>query len=274
MMFIRYDPDRWRSEQASGYRTTKSLTAGEITIWERKPYRIVEVCERKHVDWSERYREAWVSDGMPDPATWHRRPIAVVLQDEEQPKSKPLHLIGNASAEWDVLPEHYWVCRRCGELPPCREVHTDAVMARASERLAEEMAIMPGCCHTCREPITKRQKFVTFTGPNLIRPDLGDDSVIFHQRASCFGAAVRYDERWAKATGSKRRFYCDGHMAVHIDKTTTCTEGVECPGDVRHHSREWHHPEHRDRPGLGITCWCIAGDPAPRLEIPARDSLF
>jgi hypothetical protein len=60
----------------------------------------------------------------------------------------------------------------------------------------------------------------------------------------------------------------------HQDQSMTCTELAECPGDVQHQSREWHHPEHRDRPELGITCWCLAGDPAPRVDAPSRDSLF
>ncbi|WP_052432809.1 hypothetical protein [Streptacidiphilus carbonis] len=262
-MFIRYDPDKWTPQQGTGYHTYKSLEVGQITVWERRPYRVVEVRERDQTDWPERFRDMWVEANMPNPATWYRRPMVVVLQDIDQPTAKPLHLMGPADAHWDVIPEHYWVCRLCGELPPCREVHTNAVMARAAERMAEEMAIMPGCCHACREPITRRQKAIVFTGPNLIRPDLPDGSVIFHQRNSCSGSAVRYDERWAKATGNKRRFYCGGHMTVHLDKSTSCTEMAECPGDVSHRSREWHHPEHRDRFPQAEWCWCLAGAEAP-----------
>jgi hypothetical protein len=272
-VFIRYDRDAW-SPKESGYRTASSLKPGEITVWERKAYRVVEVREKAHANWPERYRDEWVKAGMPDPTGWYYRPLVVVLQNESDPTADALHLIGPGNRTWYTLPEHYSICHRCHEIPPCTHVHTEGVMERANEHMAEQMAIMPGFCHACNEPITHRQKSTVFSGPNLIRPDFGDDSAVFHLRGSCYGDVESYDKRWAAATGSKRRFFCNGHMAVHIDKSLTCTEGAECPGDVQHQSREWHHPEHRDRPGLGITCWCLAGDPAPRVETPARDSLF
>ena len=272
-MIIRYDPDAWRPHGAD-YRKTSNLKPGEITVWERKPVRVVEIRERDTIDWPKRYQEIWVEQGMPEPATWFQRPMVIVLQDLDQETGKPRHLCASAYGDWHVLPEHFSICRLCHELPPCSHVHTERVMERANERMAEEMAIMPGCCLACNEPITRRQKSVSFTGPNLIRPDFGSDTAIFHLRGKCIIDVESYDKRWAAATGSKRRFYCPGHMEVHIDKTTTCTELAECPGDVQHRSREWHHPEHRDRPSLGITCWCIAGDPAPQVDVPSGGALF
>lgn len=116
------------------------------------------------------------------------------------------------------------------------------------------MAILPGTCHACREPVTQRQKSVRFTGPNLIRPDLGDDSVVFHLRGSCYGSVQAYDERWARATGKPRRFYCQGTRAVHHNGEQECTEGATCPGDVDHAMSVWHYP------GVNASysgCWCL-----------------
>jgi hypothetical protein len=272
-MFIRIDPDAWHPSGGDRKSTTR-IKPGMIVVWQRKPYRLVEIRERAHHDWPEEYRQGWAEHGMPDPATWYYRPMVVVIRDVDNEQAKPQHLLAPASHYWDTLPEHYSICRLCGELPPCNEVHTERVMARAQERMEEEMAILPGCCHACREPITKRQKSISFAGPNLIRPDLGDGSAIFHLRSGCYREAQSYDERWAKHTGSKRRMYCAGHQSIHIDGSKDCTELAECVGaDVDHQSREWHHPEHRLRPNLGVTCWCLAGDLSGRItEVPPASS--
>lgn len=272
-MFIRYDPDEWRpaSYRDTGHSDTKLLPVGRLVIWERAAHRVVEVRERDQTDWPESYRDMWVEHGMPDPAKWWARPMVVVLQPEDQPGTKPIHLLAQASASWKTLTEHYSICRLCHEIPPCSHEHTETIMDRAQARMAEQMAIMPGCCHSCNEPITRRQKFVTFTGPNLIRPDLGNDSAIFHTRQQCFGSIRAYDERWAAAAPDrKRRFYCGGHLAHHADGSVSCTELAECPGDVEHRAAEWHRRGVR----YGCTCWCLAGDQTARLDAPSGDSLF
>lgn len=263
-MHIRIDPDEWRPAQGKGSRsraTTGRLEPGNIVVWDRQPYRVLEVRERAQVDWPQDYRDAWVKHGMPNPATWHYRPRVVVLRHDDQPQAKPLHLQGADNTYWHVLPEHYWVCRRCQEIPPCRHVHNEAVMERATERMEKEMAILPGVCHGCREPISKRQKSFTFPGANLIRPDLGDNSAIFHTRNDCAGAMKRYDERWAAAKEGRRRyFFCEGTTTVHHDGTTECTN-PECLAKgnldswVEHKAWIRHHP----RSGPEVQgCWCLA----------------
>lgn len=264
-MFFRYDPDEWRPHGPWGQYlptpTTGRLEPGQLVVWERQPYRVVEVRERAHHDWPENYREAWVKHGMPDPATWEYRPRVVVLRHEDQPKSKAIHLIGPDNKSWYLLPEHYSVCRLCHELPPCRHVHTEAVMDRARERMDKDMAILPGVCHGCREPITKRQKRFTFPGPNLIRPDLGDNSAVFHTRRDCYGALDSYDKRWAKAEpGRERLFYCPGTITEHHDGSSECSR-PDCvakgdhTGLVQHALWLRHHPRMREAKG----CWCLAG---------------
>jgi hypothetical protein len=271
-VIIRYNPDTWRPAQGD-YRTATTLEPGEITVWERKPYLVAEIRERAAVDWPAQYQEAWVTAGMPDPATWRQRPVVLVLRDVDQETAKPLHLCGPAGGQWYAIPEHFSICRLCHELPPCTHVHTEAIMGRANERMAAEMALMPGCCLSCNEPITRRQKSVTFTGPNLIRPDFGSDTAIFHLREKCSSSLLSYDQRWAQATGSKRRFYCEGHQTIHLDGSMACTELVECPGDVDHRSRAWHHPEHRQRYDRADWCWCLADGHAAQLK-PDSNALF
>ena len=58
---------------------------------------------------------------------------------------------------------------------------------------------LPGCCHFCLEPVTRRQKAVVFEGPNLRFPQLGEDSAVFHTRQLCLRDARGYGEAWAAA---------------------------------------------------------------------------
>lgn len=257
-MILRIREDDWYPSGRTGYSYASSLTTDQLVIWERRAHQVIETRERDLTDWPEQYREQWVERGMPEATTWSARPFVVVVRPDDDPTAKPQHLLCPANHMWHTLPEHYAICRLCGEIPPCRHVHNEAIAKRAGERFEKEMAILPGCCHACREPITRRQKSVRFTGPNLIRPDLGDDSAIFHLRSKCHGSVRRYDERWAQATGKPRRFFCEGTMTVHQGGETDCTELAVCPGDVDHRAQIWHRPESAVRM-KATGCWCLAG---------------
>lgn len=257
-MILRFSEDTWYPTEHTGYCEATKLAVDQLVIWDHCAHRVVEIREREFTDWPERFTEKWIEHGMPDAAAWAYRPVVVVVRPDDQPTAKPQHLLGPANHGWRTLSEHYAICRLCGDIPPCRQVHNEKIAERAAEKFEGEMAILPGCCHACREPITRRQKSVRFTGPNLIRPDLGDDSAIFHLRAKCYSSVRRYDERWAKATGNPRRFFCEGTMTVHQGGSTECTELATCPGDVDHRGRIWHRPESAVR--MHATgCWCLAG---------------
>lgn len=263
-MIIKVDLDAWYPEQRdAGHESADRLTPGLIVILKREPYRVVETRGVDPANWPDKYVEKWAEAGFPDAATWRHRPLVLVLRDERDDTAKTLHAQCPASTTWRTLPEHYHVCRRCGEVPPCREVHNGRIAERAAERFEAQMAIMPGCCHSCREPITSRQKFHRFAGPNLIRPDLGDDSAMFHLRGSCGSGLDAYDKRWAEAVpGRRRSFYCEGRVAHHHDGTATCSN-VECPStEVRHRYAEWHWPGVHS---LWMGCWCVSGDLTSRL---------
>lgn len=243
-MRIRINRDEWSPEQRGvGWVSTGKLTAGQLVIWDRQPHRVIEVREVQPLDEGTRYS----------------RLMAVVARHEERPKGESVHLRAPASALWRTLPEHYFVCRLCHELPPCTHVHTEAVMERAAELMEEQMSILPGMCHACGEPITRRQRSFTFPGPNLIRPDLGDNSARFHMREKCEPDRMAYDERWAKSTGKRRFFNCPGRVVEHYDGTAECND-PECPGtEMRHDSWE-RHAHFRDMQGVAWSgCWCLAG---------------
>lgn len=53
-MYFRFDPDEWRPAQGRGAysRTTAGrLEPDSIVVWDRQPYRVIEVRERDQADW-------------------------------------------------------------------------------------------------------------------------------------------------------------------------------------------------------------------------------
>lgn len=150
-----------------------------------------------------------------------------------------------------VLPEHYALCSRCGEVPPCAEVWTEGIADAHAERDARyEVA---GVCPACEKPITNRQQYYRFD-ENLYVP-LGP-TVTFHRKASCWLSAVRYDAEVAKATGREPHLSCGGHHTHHLDNVYECTNAT-CPGDnARHRSYSRCYVGARcNRP----ECWALGG---------------
>lgn len=68
---------------------------------------------------------AWKALGAPgDPEVWPDRPFEFECRWEDLKGDAPAQMTdASANFVWDVLPEHYAVCRLCGELPPCSHVH-------------------------------------------------------------------------------------------------------------------------------------------------------
>lgn len=253
----------WWPAQPVDRRCAKDLTPGLLVIVDRTPYRMIEVCEREPVDWDQAESDRWNQAGRPDPATWPRRPLTLLARREaDAPGSlgtAEYFAIDEACELMQVLPEHYSVCRCCGELPPCRHNELEAAIARETTRMARILEILPGCCHACLQPVTTRQRSISFPGMNLLRPDLGYDSALFHLRQGCLGAAISYDAQWAAAVPGRRlRLSCPGHLTVHHQAPPDCSEGALCPGrDVRHTNQEWHHPT-AGAP-FAAACWCVTG---------------
>lgn len=183
------------------------LKPGVLVVWDRQPYRVVELAERPLDLWDEkhemrfaaaleawdRYPRAW---DRPEKATWDGRPFVFVLAADGKPQEKPIHLIGPANTSWDVLPEHYAICSACGELPPCRDELNEREADQQAARADVLMDIPPGHCLGCGEYVTTRQNAARFPGPNLWRPDMPDHSAVFHARQECSGEVERYRRQW------------------------------------------------------------------------------
>jgi hypothetical protein len=188
------------------------IRPGTIIVWtDRKAYEVIEVTERPVDLWPEHFRKEWkrftewwgeqVMSGrdmgtQPEQATWQHRPLVLVIRPADQPNAKPQHYAVRADRPFYVLPEHYSVCRLCDEIPPCTHATTEAAIDHAMKNTERLMAIQPGCCLGCGDPITHRMKAVRFPGPNLWRPDFGDDSAVFHARRDCEDSVSSYRRQW------------------------------------------------------------------------------
>ena len=180
------------------------LQPGMLVILNRTPYRIVEIREKPDDLWPATYEAAWESTvdlwqryghgKEPQRATWRDRPVNVIVVPEGGGEEE--HRVGPASYVWNVLPEHYAVCRSCGELPPCSEELLDKTVGQQMVKSELLMAIPAGACMGCGETISGRQKVVAFPGPNLWRPDLADGTVRFHARQECDTWVSRYRAQW------------------------------------------------------------------------------
>ncbi|MHA6764743.1 hypothetical protein [Streptacidiphilus sp. PAMC 29251] len=182
------------------------LAPGMLVILNRQPKRIVEIREQPDDLWPEAFEKQWLGcladheRFHPDKprlerAAWRDRPVVVVLV-ADKPRAKEEHWQFPASYRWDVLPEHYSVCRSCGQLPPCDEEIADEAVDRAVGRTEHLMSIQSGCCLGCGEAITSRMTATRFPGPNLWRPDMGDGTAVFHARAGCSTFVYQYRELW------------------------------------------------------------------------------
>lgn len=183
------------------------LQPGMLVIWDRAPWRVVEIRELPQDLWPEPFPGHWerrfgfwldrkTDSPAPDPTTWRDRPVNVVLEPDGGGKRK--HLAVRASFTWDVLPEHYAVCRSCGELPPCSDELTGKVVDRTVVKAERLMSILPGACMGCGETISGRQKVVAFPGANLWRPDLPEGTARFHARGGCSGFVDRYRAQYVQ----------------------------------------------------------------------------
>jgi hypothetical protein len=193
------------------YHSTR-IRPGTIIVWsDRKAYEVIEITERPVDLWPQRFRDGWerytqwwveqVMAGrdmgeQPEKTTWEHRPLVLAIRPADQPNGNAQHYAVRADRTFYVLPEHYSVCRLCNEVPPCTHATTEAAVDHTMQKAERLMAIQPGCCLGCGDPITSRMRAVRFPGPNLWRPDMGDDSAVFHARQDCGDWVFSYRRQW------------------------------------------------------------------------------
>ncbi|MFF9688053.1 hypothetical protein [Streptomyces sp. NPDC014623] len=205
----------WPDEGDNG--THMRLRAGSIVVLDRQAWRILEINCYPSDRWPDSYEKAWrdhvelwwhanelrrannqAVKPAPERTEFYKRPVVLVLRNENLPRSASKHWCAPASHDWRVLPEHYAVCRACGELPPCRhgEYRWEGGPRSPEQNGGIPLMVPENCCMGCAEPIKPRVRTVRFPGPNLWYPDLGKDTAVFHARTSCADQVDCYRMQW------------------------------------------------------------------------------
>jgi hypothetical protein len=129
----------------------------------------------------------------------------IFLQPFGGTTAEGISIYGEDHQAWRVLPEHHAVCARCGEPMPCRDLREQSKATHALRRARRLMSIPEGACWYCEEPISSRQKSVTFPGDNLNLP--GGPPAMFHTGIQdCRHGAMTYQEEWVKAEAGREPF--------------------------------------------------------------------
>jgi len=212
---------------------------GDLVPMEHAVWRVVSVHDEPVL--ADDDLAAWQREGMPDLDTWRGRPYTVAAvhvggvtpQHEALRNGKPgimrIHpRTSGRGFSWQTYPNGRWAkCSCCGEPMPCRAELTDRTVDAAEERVVAFERRLPGCCWSCEEPITSRQRTVAYPGTNLDLPTA--PAPRFHTRLRCLDAAEAYEARWLKDDPRRARVLtwpaCKGTLVVHHDGSTECHGG-------------------------------------------------
>lgn len=180
------------------------------------------------------------------PARQHLRPYSVTIALVAGPnligngRRSRVHISGHMM-DWVLLGDRYPVCSCHGHPWPCQDADRDRVAAMQARVMEREIArALPGLCPACGEPITARQKTITYPGENLNVP--GGPEPTFHLRRFCYHEATQYELRWIAAGPRRERILtwpdCPGTLVVHYDGSSECRRGVpDCRGHLTHDHR-------------------------------------
>lgn len=131
------------------------------------------------------------------------------------------------------------LCSCCSHPWPCLVADQQDYAEKQLKAAEKALRLLPGCCPACEEPVTSRQKSITFGGPNVTNPLA--EGPTYHLRSKCRWGAAKYEELWvADESGRPRSLLtlrCEGHLIVHGDGTGECfgADGSDCPSLYAQH---------------------------------------
>lgn len=144
----------------------------------------------------------------------------------------------SSQRQWYVLKDPYQTCSCHGHIWPCQAIDQNVLALHQGRKMDRLIATTePGVCAHCLEPITTRQKSLTFPEPSRLVP--GAPGPTFHAgRSVCWAAAEEYerDGRLADNPDVVRVASCPGIRFIHerhgmpADKRLECTAGPFCTG--------------------------------------------
>jgi len=268
------DPNRWRPMMAAPPEGDRPAVGDTIGV-AYAAWTVVEARPVEDVDLDDEDRR-WLALYKPEYREQHR-PYTLVLRHDRGPilvtgtrklhdGSRVIHLrvAGTASFGVHVLPPRYPVCSCHGDPWPCRDYQQDREAANQAVRLERILATaMPGVCAHCLEPITARQKTLSFPEPSLLVP--GAPGPTFHPgRVGCWFGASEYETRHRLPAhpDATRLASCTGTGFVHrASGERDCSAGSDCTG---HHGP-------RGAAYYCYTAYSVNGGPAPR---PSRRCMY
>lgn len=228
----------WRPA-ASGFTSGRRPQVGQILAFNFEAWRVLDITDVLPLDPAAQQYIVGLRRLFAGVETGKRHIMTVTEGPAPDPtRFKPGFLDANPdyrrgrSPYFDVLPEHYSVCARCGDVQPCREVWAE----RQGKAAMDEMARFddPSVCPACQEVITLRQK--TLALPNII--SIMGGKVNFHAgRYQCVRYAADYEKRLLKAGAvTALTLSCDGRLIQHRDGTLECLN-LDCPNvGIEHHN--------------------------------------
>lgn len=122
---------------------------------------------------------------------------------------------------------------------PCLEADQQAQAEKEIAAAEKVLGLLPGCCPACSEPVTSRQRSITFGGPNVSNPLA--EGPTYHLRRKCQHGAAAYEEKWVADEPDRKRslltLRCEGTVFVHEDGSGECFGAVDsdCPSIYARH---------------------------------------
>jgi hypothetical protein len=242
-------PRKWIPAQSRAVYERPAV--GSRVGWRYAVWQVTEVRVRSEVDYTDADRQT-LTRLLPQ-VREQRRPYTVVLRHERGPVLvdqqflRTLHdgtatvhisIRAGGSPTWWVMADRYQTCSCHGHPWPCLDYDRDRLVEKAARQFDRDMlGAQPGWCAACGEPITRRQKSLTFPEPSLIVP--GAPPPEFHTRRDCWYGAVEYERKLRIPTypDAARLVSCPGQAFEHEDGSADCSAGAGCTG---HHGAPGH----------------------------------
>lgn len=270
----------WRPEGVIRAYGRRRPTVGDLVAFDYRAWEVMHVKVRDFdADDLERdndYREQYRNEMRPYSVTLRR--VHGAPHDRENSRQEiGLGIRAFSHGGFDAYKDgRVPLCSCHGHPWPCADADQQ-VQAEKEIKVAEKaLNLMPGCCPACEEPVTSRQKSITFGGPNVKNPLA--EGPTYHLRRQCRDGAAAYEEKWVNAEPGRQRslltLRCAGTVIVHGDGSAECfgADGSDCPS-----VHAWHRGAtacYLQSHGCGRGCsrqghpgTRIAGRPAdPRVE--------
>lgn len=221
----------------------RRVEVGDVVALDRRAWEVTHVSVTDPTPEEQERLKAYV-----EPYRTERLPYRVTLRRLHGPS----HDNENSRGESAFRVSVYWaqplpryvdgrvpLCSCCGHPWPCLTADQERLAAKELKAAERQLKLMPGCCPACEEPVTSRQKSITFGGPNVTNPLA--EGPTFHLRHKCRHAAAQYEEAWVNDEPGRARslltLTCAGGLVVHGDGTAECFGAAEsdCPSVYAHH---------------------------------------